>query len=402
MERALANIERSFCMSNSRSSIRKTHITTERPPFERIALLLQGGGALGAYQGGVYQALSEANLQPDWVAGISIGAINSALIAGNPPEKQVDKLRAFWETVSTPPPGAVFFGLDLRDETTHRLVNQARALGTLVAGAPGFFTPRLPPPYLNPPGSPEALSYYDIIPLKATLERLVDFDRINDGAVRFSVGAVNVRSGNFVYFDNTTHRIGPEHVMASGSLPPGFPSTVIDGEHYWDGGLVSNTPLQWVLDSRPRLDTLAFQIDLWNARGELPRDVIETDLRQKEIRFSSRTRAASDQFKKQQLLRRAAAKLLPLIPAELQQTPEAALLAKEADEKVYNLIQLIYHAKNYEGTSKDYEFSRRTMNEHWSSGYNDAVRTLRHPEVLQRPKDMDGVFTFDLAVDGRD
>ena len=389
-------------MSNSRSSIRKTHITTERPPFERIALLLQGGGALGAYQGGVYQALAEANLQPDWVAGISIGAINSALIAGNPPEKRVDRLRAFWETVSTPPPGAVFFGLDLRDETTHRLVNQARALGTLVAGAPGFFTPRLPPPYLNPPGSPEALSYYDIIPLKATLERLVDFDRINDGAVRFSVGAVNVRSGNFVYFDNTTHQIGPEHVMASGSLPPGFPSTVIDGEHYWDGGLVSNTPLQWVLDSRPRLDTLAFQIDLWNARGELPRDVIETDLRQKEIRFSSRTRAASDQFKKQQLLRRAAAKLLPLIPAELQQTPEAALLAKEADEKVYNLIQLIYHARNYEGTSKDYEFSRRTMNEHWHSGYNDAVRTLRHPEVLQRPKDMDGVFTFDLAVDGRD
>ena len=275
-------------MPNSRPSNRKTHVTTERPPFERIALLLQGGGALGAYQGGVYQALTEANLHPNWVAGISIGAINSALIAGNPPERRVERLRAFWETISTPPPGVVYFGLDPRDETTHRLVNQARAFGTLVAGAPGFFTPRLPPPYLHPPGSPGALSYYDVTPLKATLERLADFDRINSGEMRFSVGAVNVRSGNFVYFDNMTHRIGPEHVIASGSLPPSFPATVIDGEHYWDGGLVSNTPLQWVLDSRPRVDTLVFQIDLWNARGELPRDLMEAELRQKEIRYSSR------------------------------------------------------------------------------------------------------------------
>ena len=390
-------------MSNSRPANRRTHVTTERPPFERIVLLLQGGGALGAYQGGVYQALAEAKLDPDWVAGISIGAINSALIAGNPPEQRVDKLRAFWETVSAPPTGAPYFpSLDVRNEATHRLVNQALAFATLVGGAPGFFTPRVPPPYLRPPGSPGALSYYDVGPLKTTLERLTDFDRINSGDMRFSVGAVNVRSGNFVYFDNTTHQIAAEHVMASGSLPPGFPSTMIDGEHYWDGGLVSNTPLQWVLDSRPRVDTLAFQIDLWNARGELPRDLIEADLRQKEIRYSSRTRAATNQFKKQQLLRRAVAKLLPLIPQELQQTVEAELLAAEADEKVYNLIQLIYHAQNYEGASKDYEFSRRTMNEHWASGYNDTVRTLRHPEVLERPHDMDGVFTFDLAVDGRD
>ncbi len=390
-------------MSSTRQRPRKTHLMTDRPPFERIVLLLQGGGALGSYQGGVYQALAEANLHPDWVAGISIGAINSALIAGNPPERRVEKLRAFWETVSTPPAGASYFpGFDIRDATAHRIVNQASAFGTVIGGAPGFFAPRVPPPYLQTPGSPGSLSYYDTSPLKATLRRLVDFDRINSGEMRFSVGAVNVRSGNFVYFDNTTHRIGPEHVMASGSLPPGLPATIIDGEHYWDGGLVSNTPLQWVLDNGPRLDTLAFQIDLWNARGELPRNLIETDLRQKEIRYSSRTRAATDQFKHQQLLRRATAKLLRSIPPELQQTPEATLLAGEADEKVYNLIQLIYHARNYEGTSKDYEFSRGTMNEHWASGYNDAVRTLRHPEVLQRPEGLDGVFTFDLAVDGRD
>ena len=382
---------------------RKTHVTTQRPPFERIALILQGGGALGAYQGGVYQALAEANLHPDWVAGISIGAINSALIAGNPPQKRVERLREFWETVSAPPFGMPYIAaLEGRDEFTHGVINQVRSWGALVGGAPGFFQPRVPPPFLYPNGAPEALSYYDVAPLRVTLERLVDFDLINAGAMRFSVGAVNVRTGNFVYFDSTTHQIGPAHVMASGSLPPSFPPTEIEGEHYWDGGLVSNTPLDWVLDSRPGQDTLAFQIDLWSARGEFPRNLIEAESRQKEIRYSSRTRLASNQFKKKQIIRRAAHRLLAKMPTELLQTPEAEMLALEADEKVYNLVQLIYHAKNYEGNSKDYEFSRRTMEEHWKSGYNDAVRTLRHPEVLQRPQGMDGVFTFDLAVDGRE
>ncbi|HXA23087.1 MAG TPA: patatin-like phospholipase family protein [Acetobacteraceae bacterium] len=389
-------------MSGQKASKRKTHTSGERPPFERIALILQGGGALGAYQAGVYQALAEANLHPDWVAGISIGAVNSALIAGNPPEKRVQQLRTFWETVSSPPFGiSGFTGLKIEGEFMHSAVNQLRSLGILFGGAPGFFEPRVPPPYLYPPGSPEALSFYDVAPLKATLERLVDFDLLNAGAMRFSVGAVNVRTGNFAYFDNTTDQIRPEHVMASGSLPPGFPATEIEGEHYWDGGLVSNTPLEWVLDSKPRQDTLAFQIDLWSARGQFPRDLIESESRQKDIRFSSRTRAATDQFKKKQLMRRATAKLLEKMPDDLRQTPEAQLLASEADEKVYNLIQLIYHARNYEGSSKDYEFSRLTMEEHWKSGYNDAIHTLQHPEVLERPSGLDGVLTFDLAVDGR-
>ena len=390
-------------MSGHRAPRRKTHVATERPPFERIALILQGGGALGAYQAGVYQALAEAHLHPDWVAGISIGAINSALIAGNPPKKRIERLRTFWETVSAPPLGMpILTALEGRDEFTHTLINQVSSLGALIGGAPGFFQPRLPPPFLYPNGMPEALSYYDVAPLRATLEALVDFDLINTGAMRFSVGAVNVRSGNFVYFDNTTYQICPEHVMASGSLPPGFPPTEIEGEHYWDGGLVSNTPLEWVLDSRPGRDTLAFQIDLWSARGEFPRNLVEAETRQKEIRYSSRTRLATNQFKKKQILRRATARLLAKIPKELLQTPEAEMLVLEADEKVCNLIQLIYRTKHYEGNSKDYEFSRRTMEEHWRSGYNDAVRTLRHPEVLQRPQGMDGVFTFDLAVDGRE
>lgn len=390
-------------MSGERPSRRKTHVPTERPPFERIALILQGGGALGAYQAGVYQALAEANLHPDWVAGISIGAVNSALIAGNPPERRVERLREFWEGVSASPFGLPYLAaLEIDGEFNRSVVNQLRSLGVLFGGAPGFFKPRVPPPFFYPNGSPEALSYYDVAPLKATLERLVDFELINDGAMRFSVGAVNVRTGNFVYFDSTTHQICPEHVMASGSLPPGLPATEIEGEHYWDGGLVSNTPLQWVLDTLPRRDTLAFQLDLWSARGEFPGNLLEAEARQKDIRFSSRTRMATDEFKKKQILRRATAKLLAKMPSDLLQTQEAELLAAEADEKVYNIIQLIYRAKKYEGTSKDYEFSRRTMEEHWRSGYNDAVRTLRHPEVLQRPNGLDGVFTFDLARDGRE
>jgi NTE family protein len=389
-------------MPGHQPSLRKTHITTERPPFERIALVLQGGGALGAYQGGVYQALAEANLHPEWVAGISIGAINSALIAGNPPEKRVERLRDFWETVSTSPVGIPYFPwLKFDDEFAHSILNQLRSFSILLFGAPGFFKARQPPPFHYLSMSPAAMSYYDIAPLKGTLKRLVNFDLINTGATRFSVGAVNIRSGNFVYFDNTTHQIGPEHVMASGSLPSGFPATEIDGEFYWDGGLVSNTPLQWVLDSSPRQDTLAFQVDLWSARGELPRNLVEVELRQKEIRFSSRTRAATDQFKQMQLARRTMAKLLEKLPNDLLQTPEVELLSKHADEKVYNLVQLIYRAKNYEGCSKDYEFSRHTMEEHWKAGYNDAVRTLRHPEVLQRPDGVDGVFTFDLAKQDR-
>ena len=374
-----------------------------RPDFERIALLLQGGGALGSYQGGVYQALAESDLHPDSVAGISIGAINAALIAGNPPERRVERLRAFWEAVTQPPLGVPYLAsVDIKSDMQRQMINQFRAMGTMLWGAPSFFKPRIPPPFFLPAGNPGNLAFYDTSPLKTLLESLVDFDRINAKEMRFGVGAVNIKTGNFIYFDNLTHKVGPAHIMASGSLPPGFPATEVDGEFYWDGGLVSNTPLQWVLDGRPREDTLAFQVDLWSARGELPRDMIEVDTRQKDIRFSSRTRAGTDQFRRMQALRRAAAKLLDEMPKELRQSAEAELLAQEADHKVYNIIQLIYHASNYEGASKDYEFSRRTMEEHWKAGYSDMVRTLRNPEVLQRPQSPDGVFTFDLKQQGRE
>ena len=189
--------------------------------------------------------------------------------------------------------------------------------------------------------------------------------------------------------------------MASGALPPGFPPIEIGGEFYWDGGVVSNTPLQWVLDSRPCEDTLAFQVDLWSARGEVPCDITEVDVRTKDIRYSSRTRLGTDQFKRMQKLRRAIDRLMKELPGDRRNDPELKLIEAESDEKVYNIVHLIYHARKYEGVSKDIEFSRRTMEEHWSSGYNDTVRTLSHPGVLERPANAEGFSTFDLSADGR-
>lgn len=384
----------------------KTHRIAERPTFDCIALVLQGGGALGAYQGGVYQGLAEAGLHPDWVAGISIGAINAALIAGNPPETRVERLREFWELITANPARGWLDGIGpmmLRGDFARGAFGQIAAANTLMNGAPGFFTPRQPNPWLHSPGTPEATSYYDTSLLRHTLERLVDFDRINaPGQMRFSVGAVNVRTGNFAYFNAHTHYIGPQHIMASGALPPGFAAVEIEGEHYWDGGLVSNTPLEWVVEKKGREDMLIFQVDLWSARGQNPATISDVMSREKEIRFSSRTRAATNAIRRRRKLGSALASLLERIPADLKTGPDIQMLDHAADRSVYNIIQLIHRAKSFEGQSKDYEFSRVAMEEHWNAGYHDAIRTLRHPEVLQRPSALDGVFTFDLAVDGRE
>lgn len=373
-------------------------IAARQLPFECVALVLQGGGALGAYQGGVYEALAEVDIHPNWIAGISIGAINAAIIAGNPAKDRVSRLREFWTQATSSAP---WHCPGLGDQTRN-LLNQMNASFAVACGATGFFSARAVTPWLQPNGTLEATSFYDTKALKQTLERLVDFDRLNAGITRFSAGAVNVRTGNFVYFDNNTDTIEAEHIMASGALPPGFPAIEIEGEQYWDGGLVSNTPLQWVVDNEPRRDTLAFQVDLWSAHGDFPRNMLDVMTREKEIRYSSRTRAGTDQFKYVQRLRHTLADLMDKLPENLKDSPEARLLGKEAQQKVYNIIQLIYRAKNYEGHSKDYEFSRLSMQEHWRAGYHDARRTLRHREVLERPTNHEGVLTFDLDRDGRE
>src|SRR6185369_8055764 len=312
------------------------------PGFDCVALLLQGGGALGAYQAGVYEGLAGADLHPDWVAGISIGAINAALIAGNPPDRRLEQLAGFWEKITADPLWSLAFSggeapdfpYKPRGDLARALANQFSAGLAMALGAPGFYSPHGTGPWFQPAGTAEATSYYDTRVLRATLEQFIDFDRINGGETRLSVGAVNVATGNFVYFDNTTHAIRPEHIMASGALPPGFPAVEIEGEFYWDGGVVSNTPLQWVVESEPRQDILAFQVDLWSARGPLPRTMAEVITRQKEIQYSSRTRANSDRFRTEQKLRNALADLLAKLPEELRDTPEYRMLHPVADRKV--------------------------------------------------------------------
>ncbi|UFN49708.1 patatin-like phospholipase family protein [Roseomonas sp. OT10] len=355
-------------------------------------LVLQGGGALGSYQAGVYEAMVE-NCQPvDWVAGISIGAINAALIAGNPPGRRVERLRAFWEEVSSailvePPP----LGAQGR-----ALFNEASAAWIAAAGVPGFFAPRWPPALLRAPGTPGALSIYDTAPLRRTLERLVDFDRIRDGGMRLSVGAVNLRTGNFTYFDSRETRIGPEHIMASGALPPGFPPVEIDGEAYWDGGIVSNTPLQYVLDEEQRRDLTVLQVDLFSARGPMPRSLPEVMEREKDIRYSSRTRLNTDAQMKIQRAKSLVRRLLARLPDGVLEAEDAAFLAEMSHANRVTVAHLIYRRKQHERSSKDYEFSRLTMLDHWDAGRDDMRRALERPDWQGRCRAESGIAVFDL------
>jgi NTE family protein len=371
------------------------------PAQARRVLVLQGGGALGSYQAGAYQALCHHGFEPEWVAGISIGAINAAVIAGNPSEKRVERLKEFWQMVSAPVPWNPL----TKDDRGRAFFNETSAALIAAFGVPGFFTPRVPPAPLWPQGHPQSQSYYDTAPLRRTLERLVDFDRINDLKTRLSVGAVSVTSGNFTYFDNVTFKkqgkkIGPEHIMASGALPPGFPSIEIDGEHFWDGGIASNTPLDYVLDEDTTNDLLIFQVDLFSARGPLPTTLLGAAEREKDIRFSSRTRMNTDKNKQIHNARKALRDLIGKLPEELKSDPSVAILCEAAKENTVTVVHLIYRSKNYESSSKDYDFSHVGMVEHWGAGTRDVYLSMRHKDWLERPQNGETMVTYDLTGDG--
>jgi len=364
---------------------------------EERVLVLQGGGALGAYQAGVYEVLAARGMTPRWIAGISIGAINAAIIAGNPPQRRVERLRRFWETVTSQ---ASPWQPELALPQTGPLraaQNNAFAAWGAVFGLPGFFRPRFPAAPFQVPGTPAALSYYDTEPLRKTLEDLVDFDFLNRGSTRLSIGAVNVLSGNFSYFDTTRQRVDVRHVMASGALPPGFPPVEIDGNWYWDGGLVSNTPLQYVLDQPEADRTLVFQVDLFVAQGPMPRDLADVAEREKDIRFSSRTRLNTTNSLSRHSLALAAQRLLARLPPELAADPDARVLQAASRARSVTVVHLIHRRKQYETQSKDYEFSRTSMLEHWEAGRTDMDCTLEHPEWISRAPPVDGVQVFDLA-----
>lgn len=355
------------------------------------ALVLQGGGALGSYQAGVYDATARQGKQIDWVAGVSIGAINAALIAGNAPADRVDRLNQFWQLVSSAP------GQQVSAWWADRAWNnQFSALSAMAVGIPGFFEPRQDPRLLMGGAAP-VLSFYDTSPLRETLERFVDFDRINRRETRLSVGAVNVRTGNSIYFDNSMQRIGVEHILASCALPPGFPPVSVDGEDYWDGGLVSNTPLQYVLDSHVRSRRLlVLQVDLFSARGPMPTTLSEVMERQKDIMYSSRTRMNTDTGAANVNLQQAFVELLAGLPARLRDAPGVAEAMRQLTVQPVEVVHLIYRDKPYEQDSKDYEFSRAMVREHWAAGTRDAHAILSHPDWL-KASTSSGVTTFDLV-----
>src|SRR3982075_3981853 len=382
-------------MDNSDSAPATSPVNAQR------VLVLQGGGALGSYQAGAFEALCRAGFEPEWVAGISIGAINSAIIAGNEANKRVDRLKEFWDMVSSP----VSWNPVGSGDRARTFFNETSAALIATFGVPGFFRPRLPPAPLWPAGSPQSQSYYDTAPLRATLERLVDFDRINDLKTRLSVGAVSVTSGNFRYFDNLEFRklgkkIGPEHIMASGALPPGFPSIVIEGEHFWDGGVASNTPLDFVLDAEITNDLLIFQVDLFSARGPLPVSLLDAAEREKDIRFSSRTRINTDKNRQIHNARKAVRDLIGKLPDHLKNDPSVEFLREAAKENTVTVVHLIYRSKNYESSSKDYDFSHIGMVEHWSAGERDVHLSMRHEDWLERPQSGETMMTYDVTGGG--
>jgi len=371
---------------------------TGRPdglPFPCVALVLQGGGALGAYQAGVCQGLEEAGIRCDWIAGVSIGALNAAVIAGNPPEQRVARLREFWETVCRPAylqptAAAADAAIDAFGGRARKALNAFNAWRAVLEGQRGFFVPRGPAVWWTDASDPARASFYDTTPLRGTLERLVDFDRINAGEMRVSLMAVNVQTGNLEVFDNqrgdARGRLRPEHFMASAALPPGFPPVEIGGQFYWDGGLVSNTPLSLVLSDQPRLTTLAFQVDLWSARGALPTNVYDAQERAKDIQYSSRTRLITDAMAAEQQHRHIVRELLKRVPAARRHDDELCRrVAEQAAERQFSVIHLIYQDKEWDGMSKDYEFGPLTMRDHWASGLEDVKRSLAHPDWLALP-----------------
>ncbi len=349
------------------------------PLPDQVALVLQGGGALGSYQAGVYEALAGAGIEVDSVAGISIGAVNAAIIAGNPPETRVAQLRKFWERSAGVLPSFPIWQDDLSRELLH--LWSAGVVATV--GVPGFFSPRFLSPFFAMPETPEALSFYDSSALADTLDELIDWDLLNNGPVRLAVGAVEIESGNFHYFDTAHERLDARHIMASGALPPGLPPVDIDGKLWWDGGLVSNTPLQHVLDTQ-NAPCLVFQVDLFSASDVRPHNIMDVMAREKEIRFSSRTRQVSDAMLKLRKDREIIRAVLEKLPAALADDADVKALAALAKDFPVNVVQMIYRANAWEGGARDYEFSARTMNEHWAAGQSDVAATIENSALIAK------------------
>ena len=360
---------------------------------EQVVLVLQGGGALGAYQAGSYAALADAGFEPDWVTGVSIGAINATLIAGNPPGRRAERLHEFWQRATSRSPWLPPSWLD----AMRPMFSGMSFLGTASFGIPGFFVPRALPPALAPDGSPGALSWYDTSPLVDTLQELADFELINRRRTRLSLGAVDVRSGESVYFDNHHMTIRPEHVLASGALPPGFPPVRIDGQIYLDGGIASNSPLAYVLEQDFRMDALVFQVDVFSGAGPEPQNLQQVQERAKDIQFASKRRLNARRIQELEHLRGALHRLLQKLPPRLREDADVEELARVASRGALTLVHLINRRAAHSPEFKDADFSRATVQELWQAGGEDVLRLSSNGPGVVATEISDRLRVFDLA-----
>lgn len=393
--------------------------------YDSVALLLQGGGALGAYQAGIYEGLHKQGIKIDRISGISIGALNTAIIAGNLPQNRLAALKGFWETITqrnyTPAGFNVYrqmannldkmsnidavshfmpwiFENGFLKQQLRALESSTEAFQTMMEGQRGFFKPRYFMPFDT---TPNHLSYYTTDKLRETLEKYCDLNLVNDvKRMKVSVSAVNVRTGNFAIFSNENEELHYDHFIASGALPPGFPAVEIDGEFYWDGGMVSNTPLNEILSHEEHLSQLIFQVDLWDARGLVPENMLEIDERVKDIQYSSKTRMVTDFMAQKLRYTRLIKDLLQIIETNTDMSKiDQQCMAKALDMTdvgVKNVIHLIYHKKSYERGYKDYEFSANSMLDHWTSGLEDIENTFRHPDWFGLPETDEIFVTHDI------
>jgi NTE family protein len=336
----------------------------EIPKQFKKVLVFQGGGALGAYQLGVFRALHEKQIEPDWVIGTSIGAINAGIIAGNPPESRLKKLQEFW---------------DLMQDKNRALAEKNKSLFnfmTVSYGVKGFFTPSFSQ-WINPnlPLGIEKAAYYSTDPLRNTLSELIDIDYLNSKKVRFTVGAVNANSGEMRYFDSHKEIIELDHILASGALPPAFPAIRIDGEPYWDGGIFSNTPIEAVLDDTPRKSSIIFSVQLWNPISAEPKTINEVLSKQKDIQFSSRDHFL-DKEKKLHRLRHTIRELTSLMSAEEKNDPQVQELMTWGCESIMHIIHLTIDRIDGEDQYKDIDFSTQGIETRSQTGFKEATRAI--------------------------
>jgi NTE family protein len=372
----------------------KTRFDGQKP---RVVLVLQGGGALGAYQAGVYQAMHEHGLTPDWVVGTSIGAINAALIAGNDAATCVPRLKEFWNGVAK----SDMFDMRYVPDEARRLNIRMTTFQSLANGVAGFYAPRINNPFaLNLPVPAESASFYDTSALADTLGRLVDFDYLNasDG-MRLTVSAIQVTCGQLENFDTRRQHVGIEHVMASGALPPGFPPVRVGGKLHWDGGLYSNTPLEIVLEDEPRVETLCFMVDLWSADGPEPTTFEQVQTRQKDVIYASRSQRHIDAYLRMHKLRRMVRALHAKVPPELLSEQEAREIAQLGDETTMHIVRLAYAGRDWQMASKDINFSRGSIEWRWDQGYQDALRAIERAAWRDAAPKSAGVVIHEVGPD---